>query len=181
MSTFDAVCRFEQDGTLVQGIHDLHKIKQDCDAFKTCLKKYQIKNNDIVDLSDNPSSKEVSEKIAALYTKLKVGKKKDPFKRYFIMFLFAGHGVLIDGMQNVLYNEYDKVKKYYKVFAAEKKLRSWAEVFPNSYIVSIFACCRQTYNPKKMSDFFDSKSLNRGEVLSQKLNDLKIQLANLHD
>lgn len=32
----------------------------------------------------------------------------------------------------------------------EAKLRSLAETFPNSYVVGIFACCRQYYNPEKM-------------------------------
>ena len=32
----------------------------------------------------------------------------------------------------------------------ELKLRTLAESFPNSYVVGIFACCRQYFNPEKM-------------------------------
>ena len=31
---------------------------------------------------------------------------------------------------------------------AEAKLRGWAEIYPNAYIIGIFACCRQLYSEK---------------------------------
>ena len=36
------------------------------------------------------------------------------------------------------------------MFRAEAKLRVFAEIYPNSYIISIFASCRQTYDPTWM-------------------------------
>ena len=35
----------------------------------------------------------------------------------------------------------------------ENKLRSWAEIYPNLYMISIFACCRQLYQPEIMTGY----------------------------
>ena len=55
----------------------------------------------------DPSSKEVSDAFASISKQLREGKKKMPTENYLLVFLFAGHGILKDGMQCVLYNEYD--------------------------------------------------------------------------
>ena len=80
------------------------------------------------------------------------GKKKTPVENYLVIFLFAGHGMLKDGMQVMLYNEYDKKAEFYKLMMAEAKLRGWAEIYPNSYIIGIFACCRQLHKNETMCD-----------------------------
>ena len=52
----------------------------------------------------------------------------------------------------MVYNEKDKNYQFYKLLKAERKLRLWAEIYPNAYIVGIFACCRQlrdSYEGKK--------------------------------
>ena len=72
--------------------------------------KYQIKGEDIIDHSNNPTSKDVEKSMNELTTRIKGGKKKMPHERYFVLFLFAGHGILKDGRQVLVYNEYDKEK-----------------------------------------------------------------------
>ena len=52
-----------------------------------------------------------------------------PMSRYLIIFLFAGHGLLKDGMQVMAYNEFDKETGFYKTFRAEAKLRSFSEIY----------------------------------------------------
>ena len=37
------------------------------------------------------------------------------------------------------------------LFKAEAKLRLWAEIYPNCYIIGIFACCRQLYDHSTMT------------------------------
>ena len=73
---------------------------------------------------------------------LRTGKKKKPIDKYLVIFLFAGHGLMVEGQQNLLYNDFDPKEKFYKLLRAEAKLRTFAEIYPNSYIISIFACCR---------------------------------------
>ena len=46
----------------------------------------------------------------------------------------------------MVFNEYDEKRKFYKMANTELKLRRIANNFPNAYIVSIFATCRQDYN-----------------------------------
>ena len=36
---------------------------------------------------------------------------------------------------------------------AEQNLRTIAEVFPNTYHVALFACCREIYDPQKHQAF----------------------------
>ena len=55
-------------------------------------------------------------------------------------------------MQSLLFNELDKRTGFYKMLHAESVIRNMAENFSNSYMITIFACCRQLYNPMKMKD-----------------------------
>ena len=71
-------------------------------------------------------------------------------ENFLIIFLFAGHGLLKDGQQVLVLNEYDQKTSFYKLYMAEKKLRTLARVFTNSYLIGIFACCRQLYNQNDM-------------------------------
>ena len=73
---------------------------------------------------------------------IKAGKDAKPPVNYLVIFLFAGHGMIKDGSQVLLYNEFDEKTGFYKMFRAEKKIRQWAEIFPNAYLMGIYACCR---------------------------------------
>ena len=42
----------------------------------------------------------------------------------------------------MLVNEYDRRRKFYRQFPAEKQIRFLAEMRPNSYNVGVFASCR---------------------------------------
>ena len=95
----------------------------------------------MIDLRD-ANSKVVGQTFDALSKKLREGNKKIPMEKYLIVFLFAGHGILKDGMQALLINEYDSKNRFYGLLKAEGKLRLWAEIYPNAYIIGIFACCR---------------------------------------
>ena len=48
-------------------------------------------------------------------------------------------------------NEYDKHSKFYKMYSAEAAIRSLAERNSNSYMVTVFACCRQIYKETLMT------------------------------
>ena len=112
--------------------------------FNECMLKYGFRQEDIHNLSCSPSKAEVDRVFQQIASDLKAGKRKIPMKKYLIMCLFAGHGFMIEGQQVVIFNEYDQHQRFYKAFKAESRLRCLAELYPNSYIVGIFACCRQT-------------------------------------
>ena len=48
-------------------------------------------------------------------------------------FLIAGHGVMKDGEQCLLINEYDVNTKFYKMVAIEAAIKNLASKFPNAY------------------------------------------------
>ena len=127
MSKFDACWNRGRDGQLKQAFADLDTVKQDCKIFKECLLKYEFMEHEILDLSNDPDLKTVTKVIGDLSTKIRKGKRARPVENYLIIFLFAGHGILKDGVQHLLYNEYDTKTQFYKLFAAEKKLRAWSE------------------------------------------------------
>ena len=88
---------------------------------------------------------------------LRKGKKAKQPINYLVVILFAGHGILRDGMQSLLFNEYDPKTGFYKLLKVEAKLRVWAEIYPNLYTIGIFACCRQLYDPEIMSGFISKE------------------------
>jgi hypothetical protein len=66
-------------------------------------------------------------------------------------------------MQHLLVNSYDEKSKFYDMYNVENNLRLAAEQFRNIYIVSLFACCRQTYdrNSVGMDNNFPIESVSR--------------------
>ena len=97
---------------------------------------------DIYDFSNDPTDKDIDKCLSKISVRIRDGKKKQPVENFLVICLFAGHGVLKEGMQTMLYNQYNPKTGFYKFMNAEKKLRGWAYIYPNSYIVGIFACCR---------------------------------------
>ena len=122
--------------------------------MRDCLLKYEFMDGDIYKLyEDDPSSKEVCKTFETISASLRKSKKSKPIEKYLIFFLFATHGILKDGKQFIFVNEFNHNQDYYYRIAIESKLRSWASIFPHSYLISIFACCRQLYNEKTMVGF----------------------------
>ena len=58
---------------------------------------------------------------------------------------FASHGMIQDGRQVILLNEFLSTKGFYKIFGVEENIRLMAQKFPNAYLVVIFACCREIH------------------------------------
>ena len=106
---------------------------------------------------NNPSSKDINDLFADISKQLRADKKKKPVEKTLLLFLFAGHGILKDGIQWLLLNEFEEKTGFYKLLNAEGKLRFWAEIYPNAYIIGIFACCRQLYDHKTMSGCISKK------------------------
>ena len=71
--------------------------------------------------------------------------KKSPESKFFGMLLYAGHGMIRDGSQNLLLNQFDKARGFYKFAVIEKDIRTTSAKYKNSYIVGIVACCREIY------------------------------------
>ena len=64
-----------------------------------------------------------------------------------VFYAFAGHGMQVDGEQVLLINQLNTKKGFYEWWAAEYDIRRLAKKFPNTYLVAIFACCREIFRP----------------------------------
>ena len=58
------------------------------------------------------------------------------------------HGVIKAGSQHIVINEFDQKNNFYKLWPAETTLNNLAESYKNSYVIGVFACCRQKYEPE---------------------------------
>ena len=108
------------------------------------MEKYLIRGEDSVSLVDPPPS-EVNTELDKINKKLREGKAQKPSRNYFIVLLFAGLGVQKEGGQALVYNDFDKDGAI-KLFKAEAKVRSWGSIYPNAYLLCIFACDRTIYD-----------------------------------
>ena len=71
--------------------------------------------------------------------------KRNPQDIVLALTCFASHGMILDGRQVILINEFDKRKGFYKIFGVEEIMRKLALKFSNAYLVVIFACCREIF------------------------------------
>ena len=108
-----------------------------------CLLRYELLDKDIAKLyDDNCTDKKIAKTFDEISRRLRAGKKSGSSERYLIFVLLASHGILRDGMTSLVINQFDKRREYYKMHNSEAKLRLWAEIYPNTYIICFFACCR---------------------------------------
>ena len=99
--------------------------------------------------------------------------------KYLIIFVFAGHGIMKDGRHAMLYNEFDLKTRYYKMFRAEEKIRTWAELYPNSYTIGIFATSRILYNEHSMTNCIPLFDMRNYSELRNNFGGFKQQCANI--
>ena len=60
----------------------------------------------------------------------------------------------MDGAQGVVINEFDEGERFYKIFNAEKMIRTFGQLYSNIYQISFFACCRETYDRERHTNAF---------------------------
>ena len=123
---FDAAYIKKKDGTVQQQFADIENASKDCWELKEALEKYGIKdkgNMQNIYMLEDPSLQDIKLMKKKLDKRLRLGKLGPVKTRYTIIWLFAGHGLLADGGQAIVLNEFDKKKKFYKLFTAEKNIR----------------------------------------------------------
>ena len=70
----------------------MEDVKQQVLAFKTCMEKYHVREEDSALLLDPPPYK-VNKELDKINKQLREGKHMKPSKNIFIVMLFAGIGV----------------------------------------------------------------------------------------
>ena len=88
------------------------------------------------------------------------------------IFFIAGHGMIHEGTQRLLLNEFDKQKKFYKLFPIETHIRNMTKFQKNSYLIVTMACCREIYSPKRHGNCVGANTLAEAE---QQFNQIKAE------
>ena len=98
ISKYDKLEKIETDRFNPGTMNDLPQNKNECDDFLDCLRKFGFDNeDDIYDLSDNATRKQINEKLTSIRNKLKDGKNASPMVNYHVVCFFSCHGILKDG------------------------------------------------------------------------------------
>ena len=121
---------------------DLPACLDDINAFKECMEHYDMTNPENVYELHNESFKSNNK----TFIKIKNRLKNDPDSKYLIFIVAAGHGMNAQGQQVLLVNEFQPQNNFYKWLAIEQYIRAFAKIFPNSYTMAFFACCREIYS-----------------------------------
>lgn len=106
----------------------------------------------------NPDSEQIDTVTNSLLQTLKENEKNN--EKTLIVYLFACHGLHMQGSQAATYNEYCPNKQFYKSWPAEKHIRNFAKLFPSSFHLSFFACCREIYDRTKHTGCVSGPELN---------------------
>ena len=108
--------------------------------MENLLKRLGVEDKNFYRLSNATKMETHRTVMTEILKRTKEGQKEG--KNYVVVFVFAGHGIQMDGTQYLLCNEYDPKLKFYKMYPAEKMLRHVAEKNDNVYFITFFACCR---------------------------------------
>ena len=91
--------------------------------------------------------------------------KVDVTKNHFGLFCYAGHGMIQNGTQCILLNQFDKKTGFYKLHQLEKQIRRITQNNHNMYVVAIAACCRENFSTDRHSGCIEAKSTEEAEEL----------------
>ena len=119
---------------------DLEAVNQDAAIFVKFAQRFRFLPNTI-SVYKQAGSKQYKLSV----NQLRKDCKMTPNELVFILCLFASHGMIRDGRQVILVNEYDKTTGFYNLLGVEENIRMAARMSSNSYYVSIFACCREIF------------------------------------
>ena len=102
-----------------------------------------ILNKDIEDSDESVTEKKANNFVTSMIRRFRA----NPKLMHLGVFFIAGHGMIHEGSQRILLNEFCKQRKFYKLFAIEISIRRITERFKNSYLIVTMACCREIFNP----------------------------------
>ena len=120
-----------KDDIVTQRMHDLivegtDYCKKDIKAMRRVLKKYKYSDQDYNICLGNDAT--IDDAYDALQQIRKTCEEHHD-KGIVISYVFAGHGMLVDGEQVLLFNEYDPYTHFYKMQNFEHDIRNIAEEF----------------------------------------------------
>ena len=111
--------------------------------MKAAMANYGVTDtaNGLYTIEEDPELKQ----IMIVLRDIKIRLKNNPDRNFLIIYIMAGHGMQCVGKQVLLLNQFDRSSGFYKKWGAEGDIRSIAQMFPNSYQLAFFACCREVW------------------------------------
>ena len=117
---------------------DLPEVKKDRYTFDKLVSRHGFERNQIKILME-PKLKE----CIAIFSDLNRLFKGEPEETILTLSCYASHGMIQDGRQVILVNEYASDKGFYKIVGVEENTRMLAMKYSNAYLIVIYACCRE--------------------------------------
>ena len=127
-----------------QGIKDLETCIDDIGIAREYFKRFDVTDmgeNDKYLLLDVSDKKVVDEARSDLKKRIAAS----PELNFFIVMVFAAHGLQMDGKQTIVINSLNSRTGYYHTCNAEQDIRYIAKQFGHTYTLGLFACCREIY------------------------------------
>ena len=119
---------------------DLNAIKNDREVFEILATQHCFERAEIRTIME-PVMRDCLVLNADLHRLF----KSLPEETILALSCFASHGMIQDGRQVILLNEFYSPKGFYRIFGVEENIRLLAQKYPNAYLVVIFACCREIF------------------------------------
>ena len=129
--------------------------QKDCATMREALKPFGVTDTGPVDDKNLYILEEsaTQEKILNVARSIRKRIKDAPEKKFLVVYVLAGHGMINNGKQILLLNEYSANLRFYKHWAIEEHIRNIAKNFENSYQIAFFACCREVKTQKHSGGF----------------------------
>ena len=81
------------------------------------------------------------------------------------VFFVAGHGMIHEGTQRVLLNQFCKIRNFYKLWPIEVQIRATTERYRNSYLIVTMACCREIFMKERHGNCVSANTKEEAQVL----------------
>jgi hypothetical protein len=86
-----------------------------------------------------------------------------------LIWFFGAHGVIVDGKQCILINDFDEKLKFYQIWRVESVIRGLSKRRPNSFSITIFACCREVLDGKQNTGYLPGPYLVAKAKLDERM------------
>ena len=98
-------------------------------------------------------------KVNKVRTSIRKQIQVHPDKKFLVIYVFACHGMQMDGRQVAVVNSFNKKITSYHLWGAEADIRERASKNKNAYLLGIFACCREIFNSQTHRGYFGGSLL----------------------
>ena len=142
---------------LGKGFADLPEAQNDADFFADKILQCGFEPNNVTKLK-NINLKQIQDQIKKFRKTL--NNNLDADKKTLIVFYFAGHGVMLENENHIVVLESNKTKQFYRLEFCTQALSK----IPNSYVITIFDCCREYMPPQVL----DKRGLGHTDLVEEK-------------